>query len=267
MDLSMVSFLKLLLTALAIVMSFENTIPPPLVKVKRAFDRIFQGVNSREDSNLSENQPWSEPFNLYMYIPSESQANRLNNDAASASENAAPVIKSENEEDSDRTPSPPPHPPKYDSLINQNIAQIVDQLDNEELHPSEPSQHKPQTPPSEHPILDSAVVVQPPSPTVNDVGKSPQHVDQDNTSTLATPMKQQLLQLHNDLDSEVTTPPTNLQEFMQNLSNDCIVIHPHLPSKITNEPLDHSQEDITQYLLAVDKNLRRMSTAIPGKVY
>jgi hypothetical protein len=65
-----------------------------------------------------------------------------------------------------------------------------------------------------------------------------------------------------------TTPPhhtTNLKELMKNLSNDCIVVHPHLPSKITNEPLDHSHEDITQFLLAVDKNLRRMSIAIPHR--
>jgi hypothetical protein len=45
---------------------------PQLVKVKRVFDRIFQGVNSLEESNLSENQPTSNPFNSIMYIPSES---------------------------------------------------------------------------------------------------------------------------------------------------------------------------------------------------
>jgi hypothetical protein len=45
---------------------------PPLVKVKRVFDRFFQGVNSLEESNLSENQPTSNPFNSIMYIPSES---------------------------------------------------------------------------------------------------------------------------------------------------------------------------------------------------
>jgi hypothetical protein len=92
----------------------------------------------------------------------------------------------------------------------------------------------------------------------------------DNTSTIATPLKQHLQQIHENLDLEIaqTTPPqhiTNLKEFMQNLSHDCIVVPPHLPSKITNEPLDHTQEDITQFLLAVHKNLRRMSTAIPER--
>ncbi|KAK2429427.1 hypothetical protein QL285_027869 [Trifolium repens] len=50
---------------------------------------------------------------------------------------------------------------------------------------------------------------------------------------------------------------------MQDLSMDCIFFPPHLPSRIANEPLDQTQDDISSLLKAVDKNLRRMSSAIP----
>jgi hypothetical protein len=43
---------------------------PPLIRVKRAFDRIFKGVNSEKDLTLSENQPLSEPFNTLQTNPS-----------------------------------------------------------------------------------------------------------------------------------------------------------------------------------------------------
>ncbi|KAK2450114.1 hypothetical protein QL285_009249 [Trifolium repens] len=52
---------------------------------------------------------------------------------------------------------------------------------------------------------------------------------------------------------------------MQDLSMDCIFFPPHLPSRIANEPLDQTQDDITNLLKAVDKNLRRMSSAIPHR--
>jgi hypothetical protein len=183
---------------------FRKLKHPHMVQVKRAFDRIFNGVNSREDSNLSENQQLSEPFNSFLYIPSESLVNRIYNDAAPASENTAPIIQFENEEeDSDRTPSP--HPQKYVSLINKNIAQMEDSLEDDETQPSEPSQHKPQTPPPEHgkqsspdhtiPSNLGSDVAQPSNSTVHDVEKSPQHVDMDNTSTIATPLKQHLQQI------------------------------------------------------------------------
>jgi hypothetical protein len=63
------------------------------------------------------------------------------------------------------------------------------------------------------------------------------------------------------------TPPhhtSDLNNLMHNLSHDCIYVPPHLPSRILNEPLDHTQEDITKSLQAIDKNLRRLSIAIPN---
>ncbi|KAK2383596.1 hypothetical protein QL285_071031 [Trifolium repens] len=52
---------------------------------------------------------------------------------------------------------------------------------------------------------------------------------------------------------------------MQDLSMDCIYIPPHLPARIMNEPLEQTQDDITSFLQAVDKNIRRMSSAIPNR--
>ncbi|WJX29503.1 hypothetical protein P8452_18138 [Trifolium repens] len=46
---------------------------------------------------------------------------------------------------------------------------------------------------------------------------------------------------------------------------DCIFVPPHLPSRIANEPLDQTQDDITNLLKVVDKNLRRMSSQIPNR--
>ena len=46
---------------------------------------------------------------------------------------------------------------------------------------------------------------------------------------------------------------------------DCIFFPPHLPTRIANEPLDQTQDDITNLLKAVDKNLRRMSSQIPNR--
>jgi hypothetical protein len=73
------------------------------------------------------------------------------------------------------------------------------------LNKSEPIQHKPQTPPPEHEKQSSpnhtissnlgSDVAQPSNSTVHDVEKSPQHVDMDNTSTIATPLKQHLQQI------------------------------------------------------------------------
>jgi hypothetical protein len=40
---------------------------------------------------------------------------------ASTSENAEPIIETDNDEDSERTSSPPPHPHKYDSHINERF--------------------------------------------------------------------------------------------------------------------------------------------------
>jgi hypothetical protein len=242
---------------------------PPLVKVKRVFDRFFQGVNSLEESNLSENQPTSNPFNSIMYIPSES--NIYSHNAASSSGNIATSNDPEHDDDQDseRTLSLPPHSPKNDSVIQDT--------NNEESQQPTPNQQKPQTPPfipsSEHNSpppeqhnspppehhhspqtehqstpppentvsSDEVVVDHPLGTTVIDADKSPQHVDDFNTSTLDTPLKERFQQLHKELFSEVTSPPNNLQAFMQKLSDNCIVARLDLPSRIANEPLTVSQ--------------------------
>jgi hypothetical protein len=92
----------------------------------------------------------------------------------------------------------------------------------------------------------------------------------DNTFTLETPLNQHLQKITDNLNLEIaqTTPPhhiSHLKELMHNLSHDCILIPPHLPSRIINEPLDHTKEDITNFLQAVDKNIRRMSIVIPDR--
>ncbi|KAK2409491.1 hypothetical protein QL285_044912 [Trifolium repens] len=51
---------------------------------------------------------------------------------------------------------------------------------------------------------------------------------------------------------------------MQNLSHQCIYVPPNLPSKILNEPISETKEDITKLLQAVDKNIRRIQIAIPN---
>jgi hypothetical protein len=91
------------------------------------------------------------------------------------------------------------------------------------------------------------------SPVIN-VEKSPQHVA-DNTVTDVLPNNQQ-------------PPPnhiTNPDNLMQELSNDCIFVPPYLPSRILNEPIDETKEDITKMLKAVDKNIRRIQHAIPNR--
>jgi hypothetical protein len=183
--------------------------------------------------------------------------------------------------------------PGYGNFLTKFGSTIDQELDDDEPQESPPNQDKPPTPPPEHqsspqehrspspehqqplitelspspsehviPNSDDVVVVNPLSTTVNDSDKSPQHVDKYNTSTLATPIKERFHQLYQELDSEVTTPPKNLQAFMQRLFDNCIVARLDLPSRISNEPLDVSQEDITKYLCDVDKNMRRMTTAI-----
>jgi hypothetical protein len=228
-----------------------------LIPVKRVFDRIFKNVNSEKDFPLSENQLLSEPFNKLQTNPSESQTNTVCNDAAQATTSTAPVIHSMDEdEDSDRTLSPPP----------------------KENQPEDDAQNKPQTPPLENdqnkpppsppvaeqtnPTPESVKSPEPNSqinpdseaaqnsPVIN-VEKSPHHVAMDNT-IIAELFK---------------TPPhhTNPNTLMQTLSDDCIYVPPSLPSRILNEPMDETKEDITKMLKAVDKNIRRIQNAIPNR--
>jgi hypothetical protein len=77
-----------------------------------------------------------------------------------------------------------------------------------------------------------------------------------------TPLKERFHQIHKELLSEITSSPQNLHAFMQNPSDNCVVTRLDLPSKISNEPLNVSQDDITRYLCAVDKNMRRLTSAI-----
>jgi hypothetical protein len=187
--------------------------------------------------------------------------------AASSSRHATNP-EHDDDNDSERTLSPPPHSPKNDSVI-------IQETNNEESQQPTTNQQKPQTPPpsqtppfipsSEHnspppehhhspqpehqstpppentTTSDAVADIHPLGTMVNDADKSPQHVDDVNTSALDTPLKERFQQLHNDLFSEVTTPPHNLQDFMQNLSDNCIVARLDLPSRISNEPLTVSQ--------------------------
>ncbi|KAK2414907.1 hypothetical protein QL285_037442 [Trifolium repens] len=127
---------------------FKRLQHPPLIPVKRAFDKIFKNVNSEKDFTLSENQPLSEPFNILQTNPSESQTNTVCNDAAQATTSTAPVIHSVDEaEDSDRTPSPPPE--KFVSLTNKELSILEPSPEPKENQPDD-EQHKPQTPPPEN---------------------------------------------------------------------------------------------------------------------
>ncbi|KAK2410005.1 hypothetical protein QL285_045399 [Trifolium repens] len=91
----------------------------------------------------------------------------------------------------------------------------------------------------------------------------------DNSCTLPTPLKKQFQQIDESLNQEgiQKTPPhqtNHLKTLMQDLSMDCIYVPPHLPSRIVNEPLEQTQDDITNLLQAVDKNIRRLSSVIPN---
>jgi hypothetical protein len=205
-----------------------------------------------------------------LFFPSESYTHSLN--AASSSGHAA-IPEHDDGNDSERTPSPPPHQTKNDSIIRQ-------ETNNEESQQPTPNQQNPQTsipssehtsPPPEHhnsPLPEhhhSPQPEHPPTPQpentissddvaeihplrtpVNDVDNSPHHVDDINTSAMDTPLKERFHQLHKELFSETTSSPQNLQAFMQNLSDNCIIAHLDLPSHISNEPLSVSQDDITK---------------------
>ncbi|KAK2416943.1 hypothetical protein QL285_039293 [Trifolium repens] len=261
---------------------FKRLQHPPLIPVKLAFDKIFKGVYSKKDLALSENQPSSEPFNTLQTNPSKSQTNSIYNDAAQTTTSIAPVIHNVDEdEDSDRTPSPPPQ--KFESLINKELSTLEPFPEPEENQPND-DQNKPQTPPlendqnnpplsppiteqtiptsdshkspepNEHVNPDSEVTHKSNSPVIN-VEKSPQHVVVHNTITVVLPTNQQ-------------TPPdhtTNPNTLMQTLSGDCIYVPPSLPSRILNEPMDETKEDISKMLKAVDKNIRRIQNVIPNR--
>ncbi|WJX88253.1 hypothetical protein P8452_70361 [Trifolium repens] len=285
---------------------------PSEIRVKHAFDKILKGVHSEKDNVLSENQPTSEQFNLILSNPSESQANIIYNDAAQASTSTAPIIENL-DEDSDKTPSPPPEIPVTETLpISENVQHVNTQEkpttpqpentqpendpqpENETQPGNTQSENDPQPenetqPDNKQPENEPTPVHTPsehnhqksPEPQQNQVSetlhsdehaheKSPHHVAMDNSCDLSTPIKKHVQQINETLNLEIAqkTPPdqsNHLKTLMQDLSMDCIYIPPHLPSRIMNEPLEQTQDDITSFLQVVDKNIRRMSSAIPNR--
>ncbi|WJX11407.1 hypothetical protein P8452_02024 [Trifolium repens] len=266
---------------------------PSEIRVKHDFDKILKGVNSKKVNDLSENQPSSEQFNLTLVNPSESQANIMYNDAAQASTSTAPIIQNL-DEDSDKTPSPPPQI----SPNHQEIPTITPQPEEPENNPQPNSeivqpvntQKQPTTPQPENTEPETIPPENTPSepdhqkspePDQDQVSetlhsnehvheKSPHHVDVNNSCVLSTPIKHHVQQINETLNLEILpkTPPDqsqHLKTLMQDLSMDCIYIPPQLPSRIMNEPLEQTQDDITSFLQAVDKNIRRMSSAIPNR--
>ncbi|KAK2375944.1 hypothetical protein QL285_076792 [Trifolium repens] len=261
---------------------------PSEIRVKHAFDKFLKGVNSEKVIDLSENQPSSEQFNLILPNPSESQANFICNDAAQASTSTAPAIQLSLDDDSDKTPSPPPvqspnhqeiptTTPQQDESQNdpQSNTEIVHHVNPQEQSKTpQPENTEPETTQPEHahqspePIQDQASETLHADEHVHE--KSPQHVAVDNSCDLPTPIKTHVQHINETMNLEILqkTPPDqsqHLQHLLQDLSMDCIFFPPHLPSRIINEPLDQTQNDITSLLQAVDKNLRRMSSAIPHR--
>ncbi|KAK2455641.1 hypothetical protein QL285_003072 [Trifolium repens] len=258
---------------------------PSEIRVKHAFDKILKGVNSEKVIDFSENQLSSEQFNLILSHPSESQANSICNDAAQASTSTAPAIQLSIDDDSDKTPSPPP----AQSPNHQEIPTTTPQQDEPENDPQPKTPHpentEPETTQPEHQIPPehnpSEHAHQSPESNQDQASetlhadehvheKSPQHVAVDNSCDLPTPIKTHVQHINETMNLEILqrTPPDqsqHLQHLLQDLSMDCIFFPPHLPSRIINEPLDQTQNDITSLLQAVDKNLRRMSSAIPHR--
>ncbi|KAK2457116.1 NADH:ubiquinone reductase (H(+)-translocating) [Trifolium repens] len=243
---------------------------PSKISVKHAFDKILKGVNSEKVNDISENQPPSEQFNPILSYPSESQINSIYYAAEHASTSSAQVML---DEDSDKTPSPPPQitithneiPTKTTTSPPEHEPENQPQPENTEPETtqSEPEQQKSSEP-------DHGQASETHHADEHGHEKSPQHVAMDNSFELTTPIKAHVQQINESMNLEVLqrTPPNqsqHLQHLLQDLSMDCIFFPPHLPSRILNEPLDQTQDGITSLLQAVDKNLRRMSSAIPTR--
>ncbi|KAK2435050.1 hypothetical protein QL285_020134 [Trifolium repens] len=221
------------------------------------------------------------------------------NETAQASTSTAPIIQNL-DEDSDKTPSPPPQKspnhqeiptttpqpeePQNEPQPNSETVQPVNtqeqpttpQPENTEPENTQPENEiPPEHTPSEHDHQKS------PEPDQDQVSKtlhsdehahekSPHHVAVDNSRDLSTPIKKHVQQINETLNLEIAqkTPPDqsqHLKTLMQDLSMDCIYIPSQLLSRIMNEPLEQTQDDITSFLQAVDKNIRRMSSVIPNR--
>jgi chromosome segregation ATPase len=90
----------------------------------------------------------------------------------------------------------------------------------------------------------------------------------DNTFTASHTLNPHLQEISRtlDMDQVIKSPPhtSDLNNLMTDYSNECIYVPPHLPSRILNEPISDTKEDITKLLQAVDKNIRRINIAIPN---
>ncbi|KAK2449980.1 hypothetical protein QL285_009123 [Trifolium repens] len=270
---------------------------PSKISVKHAFDKILKGVNSENVNDISENQPPSEQFNPILSYPSESQINSIYYAAEHASTSSAQVML---DEDSDKTPSPPPQTtithkeipttttPKQTEPQNdpQPSSKIVQPENTQEKTTTPPPEHEPENQPQPENTEPETTQSEPEQQKSSEPDhgqasethhadehgheKSPQHVAMDNSFELPTPIKAHVQQINESMNLEVLqqTPPNqsqHLQHLLQDLSMDCIFFPPHLPSRILNEPLDQTQDGISSLLQAVDKNLRRMSSAIPTR--
>ncbi|KAK2408024.1 hypothetical protein QL285_043573 [Trifolium repens] len=270
---------------------------PSKTSVKHAFDKILKGVNSEKVNDISENQPPSEQFNPILSYPSESQINSIYYAAEHASTSSAQVML---DEDSDKTPSPPPQitithkeiptktTPKQTEPQNepQPSFEKVQPENTQEKTTTHPPEHEPENQPQPGNTEPETTQSEPEQQKSSEPDhgqasethhadehgheKSPQHVAMDNSFELPTPIKAHVQQINESMNLEVLqrTPPNqseHLQHLLQDLSMDCIFFPPHLPSRILNEPLDQTQDGISNLLQAVDKNLRRMSSAIPTR--
>ncbi|KAK2436145.1 hypothetical protein QL285_021153 [Trifolium repens] len=270
---------------------------PSKISVKHAFDKILKGVNSEKVNDISENQPPSEQFNPILSYPSESQINSIYYAAEHASTSSAQVML---DEDSDKTSSPPPQTtithkeiptkttPKQTEPQNdpQPSSEIVQPENTQEKTTTPPPEHEPENQPQPENIEPETTQSEPERQKSSEPDhgqasethhadehgheKSPHHVAMDNSFELPTPIKAHVQQINESMNLEVLqqTPPNqsqHLQHLLQDLSMDCIFFPPHLPSRILNEPLDQTQDGISSLLQAVDKNLRRMSSAIPTR--
>ncbi|KAK2428736.1 hypothetical protein QL285_027234 [Trifolium repens] len=174
------------------------------------------------------------------------------------------------DEDSDKTPSPPPqititHKDILTKTTPEHEPENQPQPGNTEPETtqSEPEQQKSSEP-------DHGQASETHHADEHGHEKSPQHVAMNKSFELPTPIKAHVQQINESMNLEVIqrTPPNqsqHLQHLLQDLSMDCIFFPPHLPSRILNEPLDQTQDGISSLLQAVDKNLRRISSAIPTR--
>ncbi|KAK2445549.1 hypothetical protein QL285_016468 [Trifolium repens] len=248
-----------------------------------AFDYMHKKLPKRND-----------PHNLL------EQQTLYGNETAQASTSTVPTIQLSPDEDSDKTSSPPPQispnhqeiptitpQPEQPENNPQPNSEIVQPVNTQEQPTTpQPENTEPKTTQPENEIPPENTPSEPdhqksPEPDQDQVSetlhsdehvheKSPHHVDVNNSCVLSTPIKHHFQQINETLNLEILpkTPPDqsqHLKHLMQDLSMDCIFFPPHLPSRIANEPLDQTQDDITSLLKAVDKNLRRMSSAIPHR--